>query len=232
MQQPIKTLLIDDEFLALELLENYIGQVADLEIVGRLDSAVTAIDFLAENEVDLMFLDIQMPQLTGTRLLSVLKNPPATIFTTAYEQYAVDAFAFDATDYLLKPFGFERFLQAVEKARMSLRTPSETASSPDVIVFRADGRLHRLPIAEILFVEGMKEYVRITTKENRHMAFIRLHQIEAMLPITHFIRVHRSFIISANQVEYLEGNRLKIGVHQIPISRNLKPQVIARLFPQ
>lgn len=231
MPKPLATLLVDDEHLALELLENFVQRIPDLHIVGRFRSPIQAIEFLADHPVDLLFLDIQMPQLSGTKLLSILKNPPATIFTTAHAEFAVDAFALDATDYLLKPFSFDRFLQAVQKVR-ARREHLAVEPKQDVIAFRADGRLHRLPATEILFVEGMKEYVRIATKDKRYTVYLRLHQVESQLPSGAFLKVHRSYTVNIHQVQSLQGNRLFVGGSEVPVSRDLKADVTARLFPQ
>lgn len=231
MNKPIDTILVDDEFLALELLENFVSQVPSLRVVGRFSSAVKAIEFLSAKKTDLMFLDIQMPQLSGTSLLSILKDPPATIFTTAFSEYAVDAFALDAVDYLLKPFSFERFLQAVGKAQQRIEPKTKPGPSEDILSFRADGQLYRIQISDILFVESMKEYVRIHTLQKRYTTYVRLHQIESLLPPETFLKVHRSYIVSVKHVQSLSGNRLLIQNHEIPISRDLKTSITNRLFP-
>lgn len=231
MARCLKVLALDDEFLALELLGNFVGRVSDLELVGRFESPLAALDFLATESVDLLLLDIEMPQLKGTRLLSVLKNPPVTIFTSAYSDYAVEAFALDAVDYLLKPFSFPRFVQAINKAREQILKEPSLPAREAVISVRAEGKLHRIQIADILFVEGMKEYVRITTPDQRYMAYTRLHQVDALLPANDFVKVHRSFRVGSAHVQTLEGNRLWVGGYEVPVSRDLKKEVVARLFP-
>lgn len=231
MARCLKVLALDDEFLALELLENFVNRVPDLALVGRLEAPLAAIDFLAREKVDILLLDIEMPELKGTRLLSVLKDPPVTIFTSAYSEYAVEAFALDAVDYLLKPFSYARFVQAINKARDQVLKNAPLTASPGVISVRADGKLHRIQISEILIVEGMKEYVRITTVGQRYTAYTRLHQIDALLSEDDFVKVHRSFRVGSAHVQTLEGNQLWVGGYKVPVSRDLKKKVVARLFP-
>ncbi|MFQ5446813.1 MAG: LytR/AlgR family response regulator transcription factor, partial [Saprospiraceae bacterium] len=175
----IKTLLVDDEYLALNLLEEFIKNVPDLEIVDKVKSPVHALEVLSSEPIDLMFLDVQMPTLSGNNLLKTLKNPPVTIFTTAYSQYAIEAFDLNAVDYLLKPFSFERFLQAVNKARELLRLqaagqyPATTVETPPTerpfYTARVDGKIVKIFLDEILYIEGLKEYVRFICQPGKYV---------------------------------------------------------------
>jgi DNA-binding LytR/AlgR family response regulator len=230
---PIKTLLIDDEYLALNLLEQFAGKLPELEVIGKCKSAVQALEIMDRASVDLLFLDIQMPSLSGINFLKSLPRPPVTIFTTAYSDYAVDAFDLNAVDYLLKPFSFERFLQAVRKAREHplLRPPSLVIprESKDFFTIKVDGQLTKVRFDDILFVEGLKEYVRIVCRNARLVTYERLIRMEEILP-DNFLRVHKSYIIAKDKVESLDGNRLVIGSHKIPISRSRKDEVVEEVF--
>lgn len=227
-----KTLLVDDEFMALNLLEEFVAKIPDLEIMDKIKSPVKAIEILQNQQVDLLFLDIQMPVLSGNNLLKSLSNPPVTIFTTAYSDYALEAFDLNAVDYLLKPFSFERFLQAVNKGKQQIKKRQNlpNLSTDTFITVKVDGRLEKISFDEILFVEGLKEYVRIVCKDKRLVTLERLKNMEGLLPSQNFLRVHKSFIVSTKRVRTLNGNMLEIGKYKIPISRNKKEEVIQSIF--
>lgn len=238
--QKIRALLVDDEFLALNLLEAFIDKVPDIEAVGRAKTPMKALEILNQQPVDLMFLDIQMPTLTGNQLLRSLKNPPLTIFTTAYSDYAVEAFGLNAVDYLLKPFSFERFLQALQKARELLAPKAgEEGSAPQFIMpqhsrdffsIKVDGKVVKVRFEDILFIEGLKEYVRFVCQDARHVTLESLKNLEELLPSGHFLRVHKSYIVAKDKVQALNGNMLEIGEFKIPISRSKKEEVVQSLF--
>jgi two-component system, LytTR family, response regulator LytT len=231
----IKILLVDDEYLALNLLEEFTKKVPDLEVIDKLKSPMKALDVLQHTRVDLLFLDIQMPTLSGNNLLKTLKNPPLTIFTTAYNDYAIEAFELNVIDYLLKPFSFERFLQAVTKAKEQLqfresptiRTPEQ---SRDFFSVKADGKVIKIYFDDILFIEGLKEYVRIVCRDARFVTLESLKNLEELLPKDNFVRVHKSYIIAKNKAQSLEGNLLEIGKHKIPISRSKRDEIVAWIF--
>lgn len=242
---PIQVLLVDDEYLALNLLEGFVSQVPDLEIVGKAKSPMRALEILGETKVDLMFLDIQMPTLSGVNLLKTLKNPPVVIFTTAYSDYAIQAFDLNAIDYLLKPFSFERFLQAVNKAREQLMAQMRATTLPGTVsgsipfepagqlTVKVDGKLVRIDLADILFIEGLKEYVRIVCPNNqRYVTLESLKNLEDMLPAEGFVRVHKSYIVARPKVRALDGNQLEIASYKIPISRSKREEIVALLFPR
>jgi len=233
MTSLIRTLLVDDEYLALNLLAGFLQQVPDLEVVAKVKRPLEALTLLAQQPpIDLLFLDVQMPQLSGTQLLRTLTQRPVTIFTTAYSEYAVEAFGLDAVDYLPKPYSLERLLQAVGKARQALRLRHlPPVAPPAFLTVKADGRYTRLPLADILFVEGWQEYVRIHTRRQGVVVTLeRLKNLEQQLPAAHFLRVHKSYLVAISQVEALEGNELKIGAHRIPISRDARELVLAQVF--
>ena len=232
----IKTLLVDDEYLALQLLEGFSNKVPELEIVDKVKSPMAALEILNQNAIDLLFLDIQMPTLSGNNLLKTLKNPPNVIFTTAYSEYAIEAFELNAIDYLLKPFSFERFLQAVNKAKEQhyFRQQDQTiilpTKSKDFFSIKVEGKIVKVYFDSILYIEGLKEYVRLVCKETRLITLESLKNLEEILPAENFARVHKSFIVAKNKVTSLEGNRLEIGDHKIPISRGKKDEIVDWIF--
>lgn len=225
-----RILLVDDEYLALNLLEGYVQQVPGARLIAKCKSALEAMDVLQQEEVDILFLDIQMPSLSGIDLLKSLDRPPATVFTTAYRDYAVDAFALNAVDYLVKPFSFSRFLQAMHKAIQYQQKGQAVAEGTEYLSVKVDGKLVRVKISEIIYVEGMKEYVRIVCENNKYVTFERMKNMEETLPANQFMRVHKSYLIARNKVKAIEGNMLEVGGAKIPISRSLRSQIIEELF--
>ena len=231
----IRTLLVDDEYLALNLLEGFLGQLDDVEVLAKIKQPLAALEFLGREPVDLLFLDIQMPRLSGTDLLRSLPHRPVTIFTTAYSEFAVDAFGLDAVDYLTKPYSFERLLQALNKARQALRPapagPPEVApAGATFLTVKADGQYRKVPLADILFVESWQEYVRIHTVGGVLLTLERLKNLEAQLPAGPFVRVHRSYLVATARVTALDGNELVLGPHRVPVSRDLREQVLRQIF--
>ncbi|MCO6479186.1 MAG: response regulator transcription factor [Phaeodactylibacter sp.] len=235
----IKTLLVDDEYLALNLLEEFIKKVPELEVVAKVKSPIKALEILNQQPAHLMFLDIQMPTLSGNNLLRTLKNPPLTIFTTAYSDYAVEAFGLNAVDYLLKPFSFERFLQAVNKAKEQLKYLDRAGEggqlvlprhSRDFFSIKVDGKVVKVHFDDILFIEGLKEYVRFICRDARHVTLESLKNLEELLPADNFLRVHKSYIVAKDKVRSLNGNMLEVGEYKIPISRSKREEVVQAVF--
>ncbi|KOY88288.1 chemotaxis protein CheY [bacterium 336/3] len=230
----MKVLLVDDEYLALNLMEEYIKQLEDFIIVDKVKQPLKAIEVLQNQEIDILFLDIQMPLLSGTNLLKVIKNPPLTIFTTAYTEFAVEAFELNAVDYLVKPFSFERFLQSIQKAKKLLETHKKESvletEKKDYISVKVDGKIRKIYFDDILFVEGLKEYVKIICGSGVYVTLERMKNMEEALPQNQFIRVHKSYIVSKKSALVLNGNMLEIEKHQIPISREKRDDIIKVLF--
>jgi two-component system, LytTR family, response regulator LytT len=235
----IKTLLVDDEYLALNLLEGFVSQLSMLQVVGKVKSPVQAMELIQQEKVELLFLDIQMPTINGNRFLRSLKNPPITIFTTAYSEYAVDAFDLGAVDYLLKPFSFDRFLQATQKALdviytkkgENIPTDSREKSSQDSFLsVKADGKIYRIALSEILYIEGLKEYVKIITEAKTYITLETFKNLEIVLPSPQFLRVHKSFMVAKDKVHALDGNMLEVGKATIPISREKKDELVQLIF--
>ena len=228
----IRTLLIDDEFLALNLLEDFCNKFPQIEIVGKMKSAIDAASFLQGNEVDLMFLDIQMPHLSGHQFLKSLSHPPVTIFTTAYSDYAVEAFTLNAVDYLLKPFSFERFFQAVQKAEKELNTRKKPIlqSKNDFISIKSDGVLHKIKLADIILIEGLKEYLKIICVNKKYVILDSMKNLESLLPSTDFIRIHKSYIVAKQRITSLEGFYVYLGKLKLPMSRSKKNEIMELVF--
>lgn len=229
----IRCLLVDDEHLALALLEKFVADTPGLEVVAACKSPIRAVEMLQSEPIDLLFLDIQMPILSGLNLLKSVSRKPVTIFTTAYPQHALEAFDLDAVDYLLKPYAFDRFTHAVEKALVVLRQRSDNGhAQPDGhLTVKADRQWVKIPIAEIRYIEGWKEYVKIFVDKDKVVTLESLNNLEATLPAEHFLRVHKSFIVAKNRVQKMDGEILiLIGNARIPVARARKKEVVTELF--
>lgn len=226
-----KCLLVDDEPLAIEVLKQHIDVVDQLEVAGTCNNAFKAMEFLQKNPVDLLFLDIQMPKLSGISLMRTLQKPPKVIFTTAYKEYALDAFELDAVDYLLKPISLERFLRAVNKLiKTTLKNPAEALPQAEhqegFIYFRADRKMVKLFYHEILYIESIKDYIRIVRDSNPPLLVKQsITATEEMLPPNLFLRIHRSFIVAANKITAFTNNDVEIDKIEIPIGRMYKDQL-------
>lgn len=212
----LNCLIVDDEPLALELLESYVSRTPFLHLVDRCDSAIKALSVVEETPVDLIFLDIQMPELNGLELSRLVGNKVKIIFTTAFEQYAIEGFRVDALDYLLKPFNYSEFLRAATKA---LRTHP----APESIFVKSDYKLVQVQLKDILYIEGLKDYIRIQTEDGQGiLTLMSMKSIEDFLPADTFVRVHRSYIINMNKIKTIERNRIIFGKVYIPISDSYK----------
>lgn len=231
----LQCIIIDDEPLARTGLKEYIQDVEFLQLAGEFDNPMKAIDTLMQQKIDLIFLDIQMPRMTGLEFLKTLTQPPLVIFTTAYPQYAVEGFELNAIDYLLKPFSFERFWKAVIKAK-SLKEPAAQAiapgagTEPDYFFIKSDNKLVKIKYDEILFIEALQNYVAVHTTEKKYITYLTFRSIEEYLPASRFVRTHKSFIVAAGKVESIEGNDIRIGQHHIPISRTERETVLQQLL--
>jgi DNA-binding LytR/AlgR family response regulator len=233
----INCIIIDDEPLARKGLKEYIREVDFLNLSGEFDNPLKATEMLTKGETQLLFLDIQMPKITGLDFLKSLKQPPPVIFTTAYPQYALDGFELNALDYLVKPISFDRFLKAVMKAKEYFEvrqenkaTTSESGKAADYFFIKADSKLVKIAYDEILFVEALQNYVAIQCKDRKYITYLTFKSVEEYLPSDKFIKTHKSFIVSASKIDSLEGNDIRIVTYHIPISRNLKDEVMEKLL--
>jgi len=234
LSKKIVCLAVDDEPLALSILKKYIGSVESLELVGSCENAVQALQLLQKYPVDLIFLDIQMPQIMGTDFIRTLKKAPKIIFTTAFRKYAIEGFELDAVDYLLKPISFERFLKAVNKVlQTNFNAPDPvnhlndaiSESSPSCLYFRVDRKMVKVLLNDILYIEGFSDYIKIITNTKTIITKHLISSLEETLPKDGFIRIHRSFIVSIQKIESYNADIIYIGNKSLPIGRLFKQNV-------
>lgn len=234
-------LIVDDEQHARRLLTDYTSKIPELNLVASAKNAIEALQILRENEIDIMLLDIQMPDLTGVELLRSLKNKPVVIFTTAYKEYALEGYELDVTDYMLKPISFERFLQGINKSieYIKLKTSfknsdtivaNSTNQTAETINLKADYKIYRVRLNDILYIEGLKEYVTFYTSQRKYIVLESLKRLEETLPNKQFRRVHKSYIVNTHKIDALYGNTLEIGKTEIPIGKSYADEVKSNLF--
>lgn len=225
----INCIAVDDEPPAIAQMEDYINRVPFLNLLATFDNAFDTLEYLKKNEVDLLFLDIEMEGFTGIQLLNVLKKRPKVVLTTAYDQYALKAFDLDVSDYLLKPISFDRFLQAVEKVydmihpkntNSSQAPVQENFSSRNYIFVKTEYRMQRIDLKDILYIEGLKEYLIIQTSHEKVLTLLNFKKMEELLQSDNFMRVHKSFIVAIDKIESIERNRIRIGDKFIPIGES------------
>ncbi|NHA05013.1 response regulator transcription factor [Mucilaginibacter sp. HC2] len=233
----IRTLIVDDEPHAIEVLEKYISQFNQMELVGKCGDAIQAFQVLQQKPVDLMFLDIKMPGIKGTDLLRSLKNPPRVIFTTAYSEYALEGFELNAVDYLLKPISFERFLRAVDKIYQlaeSKPRPVITHEAPvsdheTFIYLKVERKTVKVNVNDILWIESLRDYVKVVIKDQVYITRQKISMLEEMLPENKFVRIHRSFIVALGKIDSFYSYSIEIAGHELPIGRNYKQDVQKKL---
>lgn len=227
----IRCLIVDDEPPAIEVLKAHISATPLLEVAGECRHAMEAFDFLQKHRVDLMFLDIRMPGLTGTELLRSLNQPPKVIFTTAHREFALDGFDFNAIDFLLKPIPLDRFLRAVQKAvqRTSPPIDQSIAGGNRFLYFRSDRRMIKVSLEEITYIESLKDYVRVVGPAPPIITRQTITAIEEMLPPDTFLRVHRSFVVAADKISSYTSHSVFVGQHEIPIGPFYRNEVTRRL---
>ena len=235
----IRCIAIDDDAHALGIVENYISKIPFLELLKTFNNAFDAIEYMDIEKIDLVFTDVEMPALTGLEFLGSLRHRPYSIIVSEQERYAVDAFNLEATDYLLKPFSFERFLRAVNKVReqIRLKTPVQPPSvqgemqGRDFIFIKSAYKTIRINVNDILFIEGLKDYVKLHTADKSVLTLLSLRALEQGLPSERFIRVHRSYIVALNKIDIIEKSRIKIGQHTITISEMYREAFLNRIQP-
>jgi len=224
----IQTIAIDDEPLALKLVTGYITRTPFLQFQGGFDNPLSAMEFQENHPVDLVFLDIQMPDLMGTDFVRMLQNGPKVIFATAFEKFALEGYRLDAVDYLLKPFGYEEFLAAAMKAKKLIELESRTGNTVEFneqfLFIKSEYKIRRINYADILYIEGMKDYVKVYLRSDPHpvLSINSLKTLESKLPASHFMRVHRSFIVNLDRIETIERFRIVFGKVYIPVSDQYK----------
>ncbi|NCD42108.1 MAG: response regulator transcription factor [Bacteroidia bacterium] len=235
----IKCLLVDDEPLALRVVESHIEKLNDLEVVAKCRNALEAFEVIKKQRVDLMFLDIQMPGITGLDFLKNLRHRPAVVFTTAYRNYALEAFDLDVLDYLLKPISFERFFQCIQKYYQYAGSgnaiyqpkdePHTTPESDKPLYVRQGKRAIKIPTGKIYYIESLKDYLQIHTHDEKYVVKMTLSSLENELPESSFLRIHKSFIVAIPYITALTPTRIFMGEIELPIGRNYKMNVLSRL---
>ncbi|MEJ1237676.1 LytTR family DNA-binding domain-containing protein [Chryseolinea sp. T2] len=222
----ISCLVVEDEPASQEILRKYINDFPQLECRQYCSNAFEAADVLRTDSVDLIFLDINMPRLSGMQFYRSLVDPPAVIFTTAYAEHAAEGFDVNAVDYLVKPFPFDRFIKAVNKF---IDLTESKPGTDEYILLMADKKMHKVYLSSILFAEGMSDYVKVHTEKMTLIVLMTLQKLQEQLPPTHFKRIHRSFIISLGRLEYIDGNFVVIDKHQIPIGQTYRSEFLTFL---
>ena len=225
----INTIAIDDEPLALQLMAGYIEKTPGLDLVGKFDNPLDAVEFMAENAIDLIFVDIQMPDLNGIEFTRSIKKGPKVVFTTAYEKYALEGFKLEIVDYLLKPFSYEEFFNAVQKALRLIRLEkkgdtTQIEANSEFLFLKSEYKIRRINFNDILYIEGLKDYVKVFVKNDIKpiLSLTSLKQLEAKLPAEAFMRVHRSFIVNLAKIDTIERSRIVFGKIYIPVSDQYK----------
>jgi len=229
-------LIVEDELPAQRVLQKYIGDVPSLNLVKSCNNALDAIELLNSTHIDILFLDIQLPKLTGIKFLKSLKKPPQTIFTTAYSEYAVEGFELEAIDYLLKPFSFERFLKSVNKAIDRIESSHEASTPSEIVVndeefvfFKSDKKIYRIDLNDLLYVEALKDYVKIVTTHGTKLVLQTLKHWQKILPSKLFQRAHKSYIVNLKQIDNINGNIISIRDKEIPIGRHYREDLLKEI---
>lgn len=226
----INCIVVDDEPLARELMVSYIEQVPELTCTGQFGSAIEAFAALHAQPVDVILLDIDMPGINGLSFIRSLKKSPRVIFTTAYTEYAVEAFELEATDYLVKPVTFERFLKAIQKVGWhNTQLPVLPAPETTAVFLKIDRRLVKFNLADIIYAEGLGDYLKIHTTGQPAVTYMTLHKLETLLPAARFVRIHRSIIVNTDYIQFIEGNMVKAGQYELPIGLTYREQLIKRI---
>jgi DNA-binding LytR/AlgR family response regulator len=232
----INCVIIDDEFLARDYLKTYVEKLPFLNLLGDFNSPLKAIDLIKSGKVDLLFLDIQMPDITGLEFIKTLDNPPNVIITTAYKEFAVDGYELNVVDYILKPFSFERFLKATNKVlekmeneanpiQRTYTNQTETSLHDHYLIIRADRKHYKVNYEDLVYIEGQKAYVTFHTKNKKITALASLKDLDEKLPENDFTRIHKSYIVSVKHIESLEGNILEINGLHLPVGKSYKVNV-------
>jgi len=218
----INCIIVDDEPVARDILKTYISDTPTLRLMQVCNNAFEASEALMLHHVDLIFLDINMPKLSGMKFYKSLNKPPYVVFTTAYPEFATEGFEVDAIDYLLKPFPFERFLKAVNKAMDSISKSGNNTQSGGYILLKADKKFYKVGLSEILFIEALGDYVKVYYDKKFIIVHETLQGILEQLPNEEFVRIHKSFAIAVSKIKYLEGNMVKLDELEIPIGKSFK----------
>lgn len=233
MNKKIKCIIVDDEPLSRQVLEKYVRDIPSLDLSASLPDALAALETIRKEDIQLVFLDINMPRLSGLNMVRSLDKPPLIIFTTAYPEYAVEGFELDVVDYLVKPFGFERFLKAVNKAHERIDHLNKKSENNDLsfISIKADKKIYKIDLAELLYAEAMGDYLKLHCTDRIITAHSTMKQMIEQLPEEQFIRVHRSYLVNLKQMDFMEGNYLSIRGNHIPVGSSFKEGLLKKISP-
>lgn len=229
MSSNISCIIIDDEPFARKGLQGYVEKISFLDLKGVCEDALQLSNLLQQQPVDLLFLDIQMPHITGVEFLRALRNPPKVIFTTAFEHYAIQGFELDVMDYLLKPISYERFLKAAWKAKDYFAIKEQPGNSVPYLFVKANGKLEKITFADILFIEGMENYVAIHLENKKIITHTTIKSLLEKLPAKQFVQTHKSYLVAVDKVDSIEGNTLHVQKHQVPVSKYLREEVLGQI---
>ncbi|SHH01547.1 LytR/AlgR family response regulator transcription factor [Flavobacterium defluvii] len=230
----IKCVLIDDEPLAIKVLQNYFNNFTDFEVIGTFNNSLEALDFINSTSVDAVFLDINMPMMTGFELISLIENKTKVIITTAFREFAAESYDLDVLDYLVKPIPLPRFIKCINKITTEYNLKNnikiDVSKGDSHIFIKVDKKMMKINIEEILFIEGMKEYIKVVTADKTYITHKSLTSLSEELPGDRFLRIHKSYVIALNKVKSIEGNRIQIQSYTIPIGRNYSKDVKNRIL--
>ena len=230
----IKSVLVDDEPLAIKVLLNYFTNFPEFEIIGTFSQPLEALDFLNNNAVDILFIDINMPMMTGFELIKLMESKPKVVITTAFREFAAESYDLDVLDYLVKPIPLPRFIKCINKIttefNLKNNIKNETIRSDSHIFIKVDKKMMKINIDEILFIEGMKEYIKVVTVDKTYITHKSLSLQSEELPSEQFIRIHKSYTIALDKVKSIEGNRIQIQSYMVPIGRNYSKDVKSRIL--
>jgi len=226
----INCLVVDDEPIAREGMMEYVRQIDYLNPVAQCKSAAEAAGLLQKNKIDLIFLDIQMPKLTGIEFIKALAEPPLVIFTTAYSEYALEGFELDVVDYLLKPISFSRFLKSAEKAQSYLKAKNKEVSITDDFFFiKCNGKIEKIMMSDVIYIEAMANYVIIYTRQKKYITYLTFSGIEEQLPAHLFVRIHKSYLVAISAIQTIDGNEVITSLMRLPLSKNYRNEVMGRI---
>ncbi len=229
MSSNISCIITDDEPFARKGLQGYVEKISFLDLKGVCEDALQLSNLLQQQPVDLLFLDIQMPHITGVEFLRALRNPPKVIFTTAFEHYAIQGFELDVMDYLLKPISYERFLKAAWKAKDYFAIKGQPENSVPYLFVKANGKLEKITFADILFIEGMENYVAVHLENKKIITHTTIKSLLEKLPAKQFVQTHKSYLVAVDKVDSIEGNTLHVQKHRVPVSKYLREEVLGQI---
>lgn len=231
MPEPIRCIVVDDEPLAVELLADYLQKTPGMQLVLKTTHVLDALHSVQQGHADLLFLDIQMPELTGIQFMKIIRNACPVILTTAYAEYALEGYEYDVVDYLLKPVTFERFMVAVEKAKRRLEQAAskEMPTPVEHIFIKTEYRIQKIDLNDILYIEALRDYIAIHMPSGKILSLESLRNMEEILPASHFIRIHKSYIINQNKIEFLERGKVIINKQYLPVGDTYREKFLSRI---